>query len=124
MEIYLQRRSVDAKVLPNHYGFWGGGAENSETAEEALKREIREEMGIELDMKKVSLFNHYEFLRSTKDAFLFRPDEGWENKIIIGEGDYGKWFKLEEALENKEIIFEDKVVLNDLDRIILNGPIR
>lgn len=51
--VYLQKRSADAERLPNYFGFWGGGAENNETPEETLLREIREEMGIEMYIQKV-----------------------------------------------------------------------
>ncbi len=124
IEVYLQRRSATAKTLPNHFGFWGGGAEGYETAEQALVREIKEEMGIELNPEQVNLLNHYEFLKSTKDVFLFQPPDGWDESIIIGEGDYGKWFALDDAFAEKDIILEDKVVLNDLERILLKKSIK
>ena len=39
--------------LPNYFGFWGGGTENNETPEEALLREIKEELVLDLDMASV-----------------------------------------------------------------------
>lgn len=96
------------KSLPNHFGFWGGGIEGEETPEQGLMREIKEEFGINLDLQKTKHFNHYEFLRSAKDICLLEVENGWENKIVIGEGDYGRWFKVSEALERLDIIFEDK----------------
>ncbi len=67
---------------------------------------------------------YYEFLRNTKDIFLIEVESGWEDQIIIGEGDYGTWFLTSEALERSDIIFEDKVVINDLERQILHMTIR
>jgi len=116
IRVYLQKRSRDVRVLPNHFGFWGGGVERSETAEEALLREIKKEMGINLDMETITRFNHYEFLRSIKDIFILNVAPHWEDQIVIGEGEYGKWFSTSEAMERSEIIFEDKVVINDLER--------
>jgi 8-oxo-dGTP pyrophosphatase MutT (NUDIX family) len=124
LEVYMQKRSADAPTLPNYFGFWGGGAEGNENAEQVLQREVKEEMGLEIRMEDVACFNHYEFLRSVKDVYLFWPEDGWENSIVIGEGDYGKWFSLEEALVSQQIILEDKVVLNDLERKLLQKPIR
>lgn len=121
--VYLQKRAADAERIPNYFGFWGGGADGDETPEQALVREVREEMGLEIDLKQVSLFSHYEFLGSTKDVFLFEPEDGWEESIVIGEGEYGKWFPTEEALKRSDIIFEDKVVINDLERRLLKKPI-
>src|SRR3989344_9563472 len=112
--VYLQKRSEDMEKLPGYFGFWGGGAAEGEAPEEALVREIKEEMSLEIDMKRVELFNTYEFLKSIKSVFIFKPEDGWEDKIIIGEGDYGKWFTTQEALELNDMILEDKVIINDL----------
>ena len=121
--VYLQKRSATAKTLPNYFGFWGGGAEKNESSEQTLLREIQEELGFKLDLKETQFFNHYEFLRSVKDVYLFEPQDNWEQSLVIGEGDYGKWFSTQEALMKTDIIFEDKVVINDLERILLQKPI-
>lgn len=42
--VFLQKRSKDAKRLPGFFGFFGGGAKNNENPEEALQREIMEEL--------------------------------------------------------------------------------
>jgi 8-oxo-dGTP pyrophosphatase MutT (NUDIX family) len=123
LEIFFQKRSADAPTLPGYFGFWGGGAEGDETAEQALGREMREELGFDVAGKNIQFFNHYEFLRSVKDVYLFWPDGSWEGSLVIGEGDYGRWFSLEEALKSDKIILEDKVVLNDLERELLQRPI-
>jgi mutator protein MutT len=124
INVYLQKRSADARVLPDHFGFWGGGVEEGETIEQGLIRETKEELGIDLNIKTVELFNRYEFVGSIKNIFIFTPKDGWENSHTIGEGDYGKWFDTEEALSRSDIILEDKVILNDLERKLLNKPIK
>ena len=124
VSVFLQKRSADMKVLPSYFGFWGGGCEHSETPEQGLIRETREELGIELDIKMVGLFNHYEFLESIKNVFTFTPENDWEKNHKIGEGDYGQWFRADEALSRNDIILEDKVILNDLKRRLLKKPIK
>ena len=124
LEVYLQKRSPDSKTLPGRFSFWGGGIEINETPEEALVREVKEELGMTIEIKSVELFNHYECLKNTKDIFIFEPAAGWENSIVVGEGEYGKWFTLDEALSSEDVILEDKVVLNDLERVILKKPVR
>lgn len=124
LSVFLQKRSADAKTLPNYFGFWGGGCEEGETPEQGLMREVKEELGVDLALVEVELFNHYEFLRSIKNVYVLRPQAHWEDDHVIGEGDYGQWFFTEEALERTDIIFEDKVVLNDLERRLLKKPLR
>lgn len=124
VHIFLQKRSSEAKVLPGYFGFWGGGCESGETPEEGLIREVQEELGIALDQSKVELFNHYEFLGSIKNIYIYYPKAGWEKDHVIGEGDYGKWFSIDEALKRDDIIYEDKVVLNDFERYFLKKPIK
>lgn len=46
--ILLQHRSDDAFRFPGMHGMFGGGLEPGETPEEALVREVREELGLEL----------------------------------------------------------------------------
>ena len=113
------------KVLPNYFGFWGGGCEEGEDSEQGLIREVREELGFDLDIKWVEIFNHYEFLRSVKNVYiLLNPEKDWEKAHRIGEGDYGQWFKTDEALSRDDIILEDKVILNDLERRFFKKPIQ
>lgn len=124
INVFLQKRSADMKRLPNHFGFWGGGCEEAETPEQGLIREIKEELGIDLDKKQVELFNHYEFLKSVKNIYLLTPEDDWEEGYTIGEGDYGQWFETNEALSRDDIILEDKIILNDLERHFLKKPIK
>ncbi len=123
LEVYLQKRSPE-QVLPNYFGFWGGGFEDGETAEMAVAREIKEELGLDLDFTKVQFFGRYEFLRNIQSIFLMEVVDGWEKDVVIGEGEYGQWLMLEEAFLSPIIIYENKVVLNDLERQMLNKPIR
>jgi len=58
-KVLMQHRSKDAKLKPDHWAFFGGGIEEGETPEEALKRETAEELGIE--PTGFGLFGRYEF---------------------------------------------------------------
>lgn len=57
--VFLQKRAKDAKRLPDYFGFFGGGIENNESSEEALKREILEEL--DFVPEKYRLLRFYDF---------------------------------------------------------------
>lgn len=123
LSVFLQKRSPDQK-LPNYFGFWGGGIEGGETPEQGLVREVQEELGVTLDMSTVQFFCRYEFFRGIKNVYIFYPTEDWEKSVVVGEGEYGQWFSIDEAFERHDIIFQDKLVLNDLQRVLLGGEVK
>lgn len=110
--VYLQKRSKDAKRLPDYFGFFGGGAEDDENPEQALQREIKEEIGFVPE--EYRHFKKYEFDQSIKDIFVIGVDDGFEDRVEILEGEYGRWFEENDALRETKLIEEDKIVLRDL----------
>jgi len=114
--VYLQKRAKDAKRLPDYFGFFGGEPENEENPEEALKREIKEEMNF--IPENYELLGKYDFEKSVKHIFIMKVDDNFENKIQIFEGEYGKYFNEEETLNEPKLIEEDKIVLRDLYRFL------
>ncbi len=117
--VYLQKRSDNAKRLPGCFGFFGGGREGNENPEEVLRREIQEEMNF--IPKNFTHFKIYEFEKSIKDIFILEVDDTFEGGIKILEGDYGKWFGKNEALNEPKLIEEDKVVLEDFYKFLRFG---
>lgn len=109
--VFLQKRAPDAKRLPGFYGFFGGGIEIDESIEAGLEREIKEELGI--NISGYSHFAHYEFYGSIMDVFTIQVDKDFPNKIIVNEGEYGKFFSYGDVLVNQQIINQDKLVLTN-----------
>jgi mutator protein MutT len=75
-EILLQHRSKTAKRLPDYWGFFGGGIEVGETPEQALARELLEEL--EYHVKNPVLINEQNFIwngdKNTKYVFIEKYD--------------------------------------------------
>jgi 8-oxo-dGTP diphosphatase len=89
--VLLQHRTDDAKWYPNHWGFFGGGIEPGETPEEAVMREAKEELGIELE--ELKLFRVYDFGEhdGVYQAFVFlaklnHPVEQLRKQLMEGQG--------------------------------------
>ena len=107
--VFLQKRSATAKRAPNKIGFFGGHIEPGETKEQALVREIKEELNYSLQEYK--FLDSFEFARSIRITFYMKAPDDFEDKIEVLEGDYGKYFSEEEAEKEPNIIEEDRTVL-------------
>jgi len=124
IHVYLQKRSPDMERMPGWFGLWGGGFEEGETPEETLKRETIEELGIEVTQYPYVLHNKHEFWGAIESVFILEAPQDFDSKVIIGEGEYGKWFSAEEAFKLPDLIFQAKVIINDLEWSLLKKPIR
>ncbi|MBD3361711.1 NUDIX domain-containing protein [Candidatus Woesearchaeota archaeon] len=114
--VLLQHRDKDASVLPDHWAFFGGGIEGNETPEEAVRREAKEELGIEL--KDLDFFKRYEFQekKGLYEKFVFVAPLNYAMDTLKKQQDEGqdlRVFSFEE-LANLKISDNDKVVLEDL----------
>ena len=84
--------------FPNHWDLIGGHVEDGETPEEALIREYKEEIG--LDLKEYKFFKEYlclegDAFQNTKYIYSGRINLPVE-KITLYEGQYVKYFNREE----------------------------
>lgn len=73
---------------------FGGGLENRENTKDALSREVFEELGIEIDYRKVGSLM---FLNNKEIFFIHIPF--WKKSLLrLGEGAGFCWLTIEEAL--------------------------
>ena len=78
--ILLAQRSAE-KSFPLQWEFPGGKIEEGENSEGALKRELFEELNIEIDKIKLfdSVVHEYELFRANIEFFLINE---WSGKLI------------------------------------------
>lgn len=58
----LQHRNAIRSIFyPDHWGCFGGAMERGESQTDALRRELREELALELDISQVKTFGQFRF---------------------------------------------------------------
>jgi 8-oxo-dGTP diphosphatase len=109
--ILLQHRTVDAPTFPDHWAFFGGGLEAGETPEQAVEREIIEELAYTLRSPRrfASRQFLYDGFEHTMHVFLERYDG---SPLVLGEGQGMGWFLPEQTIILK---------MNDHDRDVISA---
>lgn len=88
-EIYITQRAADAHMA-NKWEFPGGKIEVGETAEEAMLRELEEEIGI--TAREPRLFDKLEYTFPDRHITLwFWLVENWQGEPWGKEGQPGRW---------------------------------
>ena len=115
-EFYLQKRDVDAKRAPNQIGMFGGGIEEEESIEQALFREIQEELVY--TPTKPQYFSRYETARGVVHVFIEEVSGDFEARVEVKEGQWGKFFTLQEAKAGEDVTLLVKLALSHVvDRL-------
>jgi 8-oxo-dGTP pyrophosphatase MutT (NUDIX family) len=113
--VFLQRRSEDAPRNPNSLGGFGGGLEGEENNEEALIREMNEEL--EYTPKKYSLLGVFETDHSFSNYYTEEVNKDFEKNIVVHEGKYGEWHKAQDVVKRDDISPNTrKVVLEMIEK--------
>ena len=109
--ILLAQRSAE-KSFPLQWEFPGGKIEEAEDSESALKRELFEELNIEVDKMKLfdSIVHQYELFRANIEFFLINE---WSGRLLNKEGQNLHWKKLND-LGGLKILDADVPVINKL----------
>ena len=86
-EILITKRSDNKRVLPGKWECNGGGIIAGESSLEGLRREIREELGIELDSDKIKFFKTVikDDKHNIKDIYLYRDEVDIDSLAIPTE---------------------------------------
>ncbi|MBP1889101.1 8-oxo-dGTP diphosphatase [Clostridium moniliforme] len=112
-KIFITRRGYGEFI--NIWEFPGGKIEKGETREEALKREIKEEL--ELDINILEFLNTIEYdypnFHLTMHSFICEITGG---ELVLNAHNDVKWIKFNE-LENQEWIPADILVVNALKKL-------
>jgi 8-oxo-dGTP pyrophosphatase MutT (NUDIX family) len=114
----LQLRDSKQNIFfPDHWGFFGGAIEGGELTSCALVRELREELGIEVNCKLRSLgsfifdFPSAGFHKVSRHFYELIWDESCLQSIVLGEGDRWGVHEPEAALRSLRMVPYDAFAL-------------
>lgn len=114
---FLQVRDHNAPRLPGFFGFFGGGLENDESPDEALVREIKDELGLTLTGEQ-RLFSRYEALTSINHVYIVDADERFDGNVTVYEGERGEFLSETQIKQEDKICDSDKLILTQLSKTL------
>lgn len=102
-KILLQLRDKNANNYPEKWGLFGGSVEFKETPIQAIIREIKEELGINLKKGEFKLFT--DIINEGEEYFIFKSKFIWKfEDLELREGKDMGFFSKEEILKLNDII--------------------
>ena len=114
-KIILPKRSKTLKKMPDMYEFPGGKVEQGETLKEALKRELNEELSIDVNIKDIIEFpnNVLETERFILTVFIVKK---WNNELTINSEINSTFLEvtLDELINVEDLLETDKQLIPSL----------
>lgn len=118
-EVLLLLRDDDAAIpYPNMWDIPGGKVEDGESPEEAVRREMNEEMGL-IDLGKINLFKIYKSENLVDYIFWKRKDINLD-EIDLTEGQRIEYFSID-RIRNTKLAFNYNLVLEEFFNEILKN---
>lgn len=95
--VLLERRPDDARVTPGVWDIPGGHVEPGETPEQTLVRELREELGIEVEQFRLGMVHDEDMTHvpARYRHFVYLVDR-WGGDVSSREGRLLRWLRLDD----------------------------
>ena len=118
-KILLFRRSKIVRHFPDCYEFPGGKLKDNETKKQALIRELKEEINIEVQEKDIISFKNNNGLFKNIELSLFFVIK-WRNSIQINEKIHSEMIKISHQDLNyvNDLIENDKNFISSIQRFM------
>ena len=108
----LQHRTNDAVRLPNYWAFFGGGIEMGESPEQALEREILEELSYQVQNPYCLMAQTFREEENENTKYVF-VEKYRDQPLQLGEGQAMGWFHPDET-RGLKMIEHDRVVVDHI----------
>lgn len=106
-KLWIQQRSNEKKMFPGLWEQSGGGVMRGEISLEAVKRETKEELGLEIKDDEITYIGSYTRVKDIVDIWLIQRSFS-KDKI---------------TLQNEEVENIKKVTFEEFDKMIENGEV-
>lgn len=112
-EVLLQHRDNKAPTSPNVWALWGGRMEQGEEPLDAITRELKEELTIDVSKDSLTLFRAYHagYFENNWEGYAFRTEDRGNFTYDLKEGDDLKFFSLEEIKNLDDMDPNSKLVV-------------
>ncbi len=122
-KLFLAKRAAELKNFPNYYEFPGGKIEDGETPKEALKRELKEELQIDVNIENIKSFKNNNHCHSVEnngkciDLTLFIVEK-WTGQIELNTNIHSeiKPIKLENINKIEGMIPGDQQMISSIKK--------
>lgn len=109
-EFLIQKRSETKSSYPGLWGITGGGTDSGETTLDTVKREAKEELGLDIDFDKLELLMMIRGKYTYTDIYLYRANIDLKDIVMqVEEIQEVRWATYEQI---KEIEKEGKLADN------------
>ena len=96
-QILLQQRLKNAKKMPNMWGTTAGGVKKGESSLEGAIRELKEELGIEVNINELEFIGSNKRINDFVEVWLCKKNVLESDlKLDFNEVQNAKWFSIEE----------------------------
>ncbi len=115
-QLLIQQRSKTKKNFPNVWDLTlGGNVQAGENARMGAQRELKEELGLEVDFSEIRPLYTFNFLEGFDDMFVIEKDVKLKDiKFVDGEVQAVKWASREQILK----LIEEKKFIQYFPSII------
>ena len=107
-KLWIQQRSNEKKMFPGLWEQSGGGVISGETSLEAVKRETKEELGLDIQDEEITYIGSYTRVKDIVDIWLVQRIFS-KDKIILQDEEVANiknvtFEEFDKMIENKEVV--------------------